>query len=154
MDPDPSSPASLLRIHVSICGLLTVMPSQKKYALQLISQVGLAAAKPISTPIELNQKITTINYDKYVKVTGDEELLDVDNHQKLIGKLLYLTTTRPNICFTFQKQQVVSQSSAEAEYRSLAAASPEIIWFLGLLKEFQVTVHEPVVLYCDSKVVL
>lgn len=92
------------------------MLTQKKYALQLISQVGLAAAKPISTPIELNQKITTINYDKYVKVTGDEELLDVDNHQKLIGKLLYLTTTRPNICFTFQVLSHFLQHSKQSHW--------------------------------------
>ncbi|XP_070049065.1 uncharacterized protein [Nicotiana tomentosiformis] len=33
--------------------------NQRKYALELISTTGLAAAKPASTPIELNQKLTT-----------------------------------------------------------------------------------------------
>ena len=49
----------------------------------------------------------------------------------------------------------MSRSSAEVEYRSLAAAAAEeITWFLGLLKELQVHVHQPVPLHCDSKAAL
>ncbi|XP_019265287.1 PREDICTED: uncharacterized protein LOC109242863 [Nicotiana attenuata] len=75
---------------------------QRKYALQLISEIGLAGAKSISTPIELNQKLTTIEYDKHVGVNGDEELGDMGSYQKLIGKLLYLTITRPDLSFIVQ----------------------------------------------------
>nr|XP_016447277.1 PREDICTED: uncharacterized mitochondrial protein AtMg00810-like [Nicotiana tabacum] len=43
-----------------------------------------------------------------------------------------------------KKQQTISRSFAEAEYMSLATATAEITWFLGLLKELQVQVQQPV----------
>lgn len=52
--------------------------------------------------MELNQKFTTIDYDKHVGHTRDVELQDVQSYQKLIGKLLYLTITRLNLCFLVQ----------------------------------------------------
>nr|XP_016494691.1 PREDICTED: uncharacterized mitochondrial protein AtMg00810-like [Nicotiana tabacum] len=73
--------------------------TQRQYSLQLISEVRLAAAKSISTPIDLNQKLTTVDYDKHVGVNGDEELEEIGSYQRLIGKLLYLTITRPNLSF-------------------------------------------------------
>lgn len=50
-----------------------------------------------------------------------------------------------------KKQQTVSRSSAEAEYRSMAAVVAEIIWVTGLLEELRVKVQKPVHLHCDSK---
>ncbi|XP_070029503.1 uncharacterized mitochondrial protein AtMg00810-like [Nicotiana sylvestris] len=79
-----------------------ILLTQRKYALQLISEVGLAGAKSTSTPIEFNQKLTTIEYDKHVGVNGDEELEDIRNYQKLIGKLIYLTITKPDLSFAVQ----------------------------------------------------
>lgn len=43
--------------------------NQRKYALNLISEVGLSWAKPASSPLEQNQKLATIDYDKHVGVT-------------------------------------------------------------------------------------
>ncbi|XP_019251080.1 PREDICTED: uncharacterized protein LOC109229998 [Nicotiana attenuata] len=76
--------------------------NQRKYALELISTIGLAATKPSSAPIELNQKLTTTEYDKHVGHNGDEELQDIACYQRLVGKLLYLTITRHDICFAVQ----------------------------------------------------
>nr|XP_016445541.1 PREDICTED: uncharacterized mitochondrial protein AtMg00810-like [Nicotiana tabacum] len=76
-----------------------ILLTQKKYALHLISEVGLAGAKSISIPIELNHKLNTIEYDKHVGVNVDEELEDIRSYQRLIGKLLYLTITRPDLSF-------------------------------------------------------
>ena len=38
-----------------------ILIHQRKYALELISDMGLAGAKPVSIPMELNQKLTTAN---------------------------------------------------------------------------------------------
>lgn len=92
---------------------------QRKYALELISTTGLAAAKPTSTPIELNQKLTTMEYDKHVGHNGDEELQDMGSYQRLVGQLLYLTITRPDICFTVQ---VLSQFMQHLKQSHLTAA--------------------------------
>ncbi|XP_070020537.1 uncharacterized mitochondrial protein AtMg00810-like [Nicotiana sylvestris] len=74
----------------------------RKYALQLILEARLAATKPISTPIELNQKLITIDYDKHVGVKGDAEPEDIGSYQRLIGKLLYIIITRPDLSFAVQ----------------------------------------------------
>ena len=80
-----------------------ILIHQRKYALELISDMGLAGAKPVSTPMELNQKLTTVEFDANTPSTcPDETLKDPTGYQRLIGRLLYLTTTRPDISFAVQ----------------------------------------------------
>jgi len=55
------------------------------------------------------------------------------------------------ISWKSKKQDTVSRSSAEAEFRSMASATAEIIWLTGLLKELDVEVQVPTQLMCDSK---
>nr|XP_018624245.1 uncharacterized mitochondrial protein AtMg00810-like [Nicotiana tomentosiformis] len=62
-------------------------------------KVGLSGKKLTSSPLEQNQKLTTVKYDKHVGITGDEKLQDIGSYQKLIGRLIYLTITKPGICF-------------------------------------------------------
>lgn len=56
-----------------------------------------------------------------------------------------------SISWRTQKQDVVSHSSAEAEYRSMAEASREIKWLKRLLHDLGAPLTEPVKLYRDSK---
>lgn len=49
-----------------------------------------------------------------------------------------------------KKQSVVSRSSAEAEYRSLATASCEIVWLLNLFQTLQVQSALPISVYCTD----
>lgn len=35
---------------------------QRKYALELVSEMGLSGSKPASTPLEFNHKLTSIDY--------------------------------------------------------------------------------------------
>nr|XP_016462446.1 PREDICTED: uncharacterized protein LOC107785615 [Nicotiana tabacum] len=79
-----------------------ILISQRKYALELISKAGLSGAKPASTPMELNQKLTIVEYDlsfRKENATTDEVLRDPGIYQRLVGKLLYLTMTRTDISF-------------------------------------------------------
>lgn len=76
-----------------------IMVSQRKFALDLISNFGLAGTKPISTPLEVNQKFTSQNFDMNCEAGDTHEdvvLSDPTGYQKLVGKLLDLTMTRPN----------------------------------------------------------
>ncbi|XP_019248751.1 PREDICTED: uncharacterized protein LOC109228017 [Nicotiana attenuata] len=77
--------------------------NQRKYALELISQVGLSGCKPAKTPLKLNKKLTTVDYNVHIGKTNDLELEDVTDYQQLIGKLLDLTITRPEISFAVQR---------------------------------------------------
>nr|XP_016445243.1 PREDICTED: uncharacterized mitochondrial protein AtMg00810-like [Nicotiana tabacum] len=82
-----------------------ILMYQRKYALELISESGLSGAKPAGTPLGLNQKLTSVEYDNYFKndnIQTDESLDNPGAYQRLIGRLLYLTMTRPDIAFVVQ----------------------------------------------------
>ncbi|GKC89966.1 ribonuclease H-like domain-containing protein [Tanacetum coccineum] len=66
----------------------------KKYCLDLLSEFGLLACKPSATPLEHNLAITN-------EPTEVDKVLDnITEYQKLIGKLIYLTHTRPDISYS------------------------------------------------------
>ncbi|GJT85173.1 putative RNA-directed DNA polymerase [Tanacetum coccineum] len=67
--------------------------SQRKYCLELLHEFGLLGAKPMNTPIE--QKVS-IAFESSSK---DPLLDNITEYQKLVGKLIYLTLTRPDISY-------------------------------------------------------
>uniref|UniRef100_A0A3Q7GKM3 Reverse transcriptase Ty1/copia-type domain-containing protein n=1 Tax=Solanum lycopersicum TaxID=4081 RepID=A0A3Q7GKM3_SOLLC len=89
-----------------------ILMHHRKYALELIAEVGMSAAKPAGTPIDVNVKLTS-------------KQRSVTDYVVKIGKSL--------VSWKAKKQTIVSKSSAEAEYRSLASTVSELIWLLGLL---------------------
>jgi hypothetical protein len=196
---------------ISIC--------QRKYCLDLLKDTGLIGSKPAATPLDHSIKLHQDSSAAYE---------DIEGYRRLVGKLLYLTTTRPDIAFATQqlsqflsaptivhyesacrivrylkgspgrglffsrqstlqlmgfadadwancvdtrrstsgycffigssliswrskKQQTVSRSSSEAEYRSLSFAACELQWLLYLLHDLQITCTKPAVLYCDNE---
>nr|XP_009784012.1 PREDICTED: uncharacterized protein LOC104232483 [Nicotiana sylvestris] len=82
--------------------------------LLITEKVGLSGSKPVSTYLELNQKLTTIEYDAHVGRIGDLKFDDITAYQKLIGKLLYLTITRPDISFAVQTLSQFKQSPKQS----------------------------------------
>ncbi|GKA20863.1 ribonuclease H-like domain-containing protein, partial [Tanacetum coccineum] len=143
-----------------------------KYCLELIDEFRLLAGKPSNLAMQPNISLTS-------EPSDTDPLLDnVTEFQKLIGKLIYLTTTRPDIAYTVsylskginvikmsassialkaysdadwarcantrrsitgycvfmcgslvswksKKQNTISKSSTEAEYRALASVTSE-----------------------------
>nr|GEY46798.1 ribonuclease H-like domain-containing protein [Tanacetum cinerariifolium] len=67
--------------------------SQRKYCLELLHEFGLLGAKPMNTSIE--QKVS-IAFESSSK---DPLLDNITEYQKLVGKLIYLTLTRPDISY-------------------------------------------------------
>ncbi|KAL4385296.1 hypothetical protein GQ457_15G029610 [Hibiscus cannabinus] len=55
------------------------------------------------------------------------------------------------ICWSSKKQQVVAQSTAEAEYISAAAAANQAIWLRNLLSDLGFKQESAIVLLCDNK---
>nr|XP_016441934.1 PREDICTED: uncharacterized mitochondrial protein AtMg00810-like [Nicotiana tabacum] len=64
--------------------------------------MGLSGAKPATTPMETSPKLTTVEYGKLNGMMGDVTLQDPTLCQKLIGKLMYATITRPDINYDVQ----------------------------------------------------
>jgi hypothetical protein len=58
--------------------------------LDLLKEIGKLGCKPISSPIDPNVKLN---------IENDEPLKDIHHFQWLIGKLIYLTVTRPDMSF-------------------------------------------------------
>lgn len=68
--------------------------SQRKYALEILSDCGLLAAKQISTPMAKGTKLT--------KDQGTT-LSDPEIYRRLVGRIIYLTTTRLDLSYAIQQ---------------------------------------------------
>lgn len=193
--------------------------SQQKYVLDLLKETGMIDCKPCDTPMEPGQKLD---------INKEEEGVDKGQYQRLVGKLIYLSHTRPDIAFAVsvisqfmhnpknshlqsayrvlrylkatpgkgilyrrngtlklecytdadwagavldrrstsgyctllggnlvtwrsKKQSVVSRSSAESEFRSMALGICELLWLKIILEDLKVKWEGPIRLYCDNK---
>ncbi|KAL5722299.1 hypothetical protein ACHQM5_005837 [Ranunculus cassubicifolius] len=193
--------------------------NQRKYALDVIADVGLLGAKPVAFPVEQNHKLA---------LAKGPLIKDVEQYRRLIGRLVYLAVTRPDLSYAVhilsqflqnprqehwdaalrvvrylkgcpgqgillradsdlsvsgwcdsdwascpltrrsltgwfvslghspiswktKKQHTVSRSSAEAEYRSMAAITCELKCLKGLLLSLGVEHPRAIPLYCDSQ---
>ena len=67
-----------------------IILSQQKYILDLLTDTGFINCQPTKTPIEVNHKLT---------LNKDEQETDIGNYQRLIGRLIYLAHTRPDISY-------------------------------------------------------
>ncbi|KAG9442456.1 hypothetical protein H6P81_018310 [Aristolochia fimbriata] len=65
--------------------------SQEKYAKEMVQKFGMEHTKPKTTPMGTNEKLHR-----------DSEGVGTDQHlyKSMIGSLLYLTASRPDLCFT------------------------------------------------------
>jgi len=61
----------------------------KKYALEILDDVGMLGAKPTTTPMQ----------KKAENMFEEVDIHEPSSYRRLIGRLLYLVNTRPNICF-------------------------------------------------------
>ena len=64
--------------------------SQRKYTLDLLAEVGMLNCKPADTPIVQNLKF---------EENPDDPVVNREAYQKLVGKLIYLAHTRPDIAY-------------------------------------------------------
>ena len=72
-----------------------------------------------------------------------------DTRRYVTGFCVYLGKSL--ISWKCKKQQTVSRSSTEAEYRSMALATCELIWLQQLLTDLKIKVHHTAKLFCDNK---
>ncbi|GJR08707.1 retrovirus-related pol polyprotein from transposon RE1 [Tanacetum coccineum] len=90
--------------------------------------------------------------NKYVKLEGyaDSDWAgSIDDSKSTSG---YIFTLGSSVfCWNSKKQSVVAQSSAEAEYISVAGAVNHAIWIRKLLSDLDLTQEGPTAIFCDNK---
>ncbi|KAL6323788.1 hypothetical protein AAG906_002256 [Vitis piasezkii] len=205
-----------MEIHQCEAGIFI---SQQKYALKVLKKFHMEKSKSVATPLVVNEKLSK----NEVNIKADASI-----YRSLIGSLLYLSATRPDLMFsasllsrfmnspskihfgvakrvlryirgTFdyglwfvkkeskelqgyvdsdwagslddskstsgyafsfgsgvfswnsKKQEVVAQSSAEAEYISAAAAANQAIWLRKLLTDLGQNQADATVIWVDNK---
>ena len=83
---------------------------RQKYALEIIEECGLLGAKPAKFPMETHHKLA---------LTSRSNMGDVTSYRRLIGRLMYLTITRPELCYAVH---VLSQFMHELREQHMEAA--------------------------------
>ncbi|OMO78632.1 Integrase, catalytic core [Corchorus capsularis] len=141
-----------------------IVLSQRKYALDILQEVGMLGTKPVLFPMEQNHKLAV----------DDSALLDDPGaYRRLVGRLIYLTITRPEICYSvhilsqFMHQprhghwvaalrvlRYLKSAPGQAEYRSMATTACEITWLRTLLHDLTIQLPMPANLYCDNRAAL
>jgi len=74
-----------------------IVISQRKHAMDILEETGLVSSKSVDTPLDPNTKLLP---NQGEPISGPEQ------YRRLVGKLNYLTVTRPDISFVVS---VVSQ---------------------------------------------
>ncbi|XP_031279030.1 uncharacterized protein LOC116137478 [Pistacia vera] len=125
--------------------------SERKYVLELVSDSGLSACKPSIIPLEQNIKLTSQQYDSETTFSENDPLLqDPSPYQRLVGRLIYLTVTRPDISYAvhilsqFMHQPKQSHMDATIKVLKYLKGCPRLGLLLPRDGNFDITA------YCDS----
>ncbi|UYV71448.1 hypothetical protein LAZ67_8003257 [Cordylochernes scorpioides] len=82
-----------IRIQMKEDGSISI--DQERYIEELLAKYRMKEAKPISTPMDSNSKLTKIS-----SIEGENEPVKKVEYQSLIGSLIYLSvSTRPDIAY-------------------------------------------------------
>ena len=99
--------------------------SQRQYALDMLSKYGMADCKPISMPLDQNLKL---------QADEGQVLEDVTMYRKIVGSLIYLTISRPDLSYVVglesQFMQLPRKPHLDAVRRTLRYVSATLDYAL------------------------
>ncbi|RVX13196.1 Retrovirus-related Pol polyprotein from transposon RE1 [Vitis vinifera] len=122
--------------------------SQRKYALNLLQETGISGCQPVNTPIEEGLKLC---------VEPNQISTDKGRYQRLVGRLMYLAHTRPDLAYALS---VVSQymhnpgeQHMNAVMRILRRSTSGYFTFASgnLVTWKSYLSKQPIRLFCDNK---
>ena len=115
--------------------------SQEKYATDLLKKFNMSCCKPTCTPMIINEKLSR---------NDGAEKVDETIYRKLVGSLIYLTNTRPDLVYAVS---VVSRFMSEPSKLHFAAAKRILRYVQGTKSYgvvFQAEKDNKLVGYSDS----
>ncbi|GJX41513.1 RmlC-like cupins superfamily protein [Tanacetum coccineum] len=115
--------------------------TQRKYALELLHTAGILDVKPSHIPIDPNIKLNDIDGDP---------LPDASLYRTLVGKLLYLTITRPDLSYVAHCLSQFSHSPRTPHFDALIKVLIYIKLCLGQGLYFPTYSSLQLKAYCDS----
>ncbi|GJW63967.1 retrovirus-related pol polyprotein from transposon TNT 1-94 [Tanacetum coccineum] len=145
-----------------------ILLNQSKYALKIIKKNGMETSDPLDTPMVEKSKLDEDPQGKP---------LDPTRYRGMIGSLMYLTSSRPDLVFAVciyarrsksgsmqllgdilvswssKKQKNTAISSTEAEYIALSGCCSQILWMRSQLTDYGLRFNQ-IPLYCDNKSVI
>ena len=84
--------------------------TQAKYASLLLSRAGLTDSKTVDTLVELNVHLTPL---------GGSPLFNPSLYRCLVGSLVYLTITRPDISYAFHQVSQYLSAPQSTHYATI-----------------------------------
>ena len=115
--------------------------SQRKYTLDILTDTGMLDCKPVDTPMDPNVKL----------VPSQGELLrDPGRYRRLVGKLNYLTITRPDISFPVSVVSQFLQSPCDNHWDAVVRILRYIKGISGQRVLYENRGHTQVVGYSDA----
>ncbi|GJU50763.1 ribonuclease H-like domain-containing protein [Tanacetum coccineum] len=113
--------------------------------------------KPVATPMPENGILP------HKETENDKLLKNITSYQKIVGNLIYLCNTRPDIaysvhCIIYTKSNISSISTyADSDWakckmtrRSMASTVCEVMWIVKILKDLNFSSNIPALLFCDN----
>nr|GFC24741.1 uncharacterized mitochondrial protein AtMg00810-like [Tanacetum cinerariifolium] len=126
---DPKYPDKVYKVVKALYGLHQAPRAcQDKYVAKILRKFGLSEGKSASTPIDA---------EKPLLKDSDSEDVDVHTYRSMIGSLIYLTSSRPDImfavcsCARFQVTPKVSHLNAVKRIFRYLKGKPLLgLWYL------------------------
>ncbi|GKD28142.1 hypothetical protein Tco_1234356, partial [Tanacetum coccineum] len=104
--------------------------SQDKYVTEILKKFGFSDVKTASTPMETHKPLLK---------DADGEDVDEQLYRSMIGSLMCLTSSRPDIIlisWQCKKQTVVANSTTEAEYIAASNCCGQVLWIQNQLLDY------------------
>lgn len=115
--------------------------SQRKYTLDLLSETGLLGCRPVETPMDPNVKL---------EIKDGDPPVDKGRYQRLVGKLIYLSYTRPDIAFAVSCVSQFMHSPSELHLQAVYRILKYLKGTPGLGLFFRKTTYRGINLFTDA----
>lgn len=92
--------------------------SQRKYVLDILKETGKLGSRPVKTPLE----------EGYQDYGEGEPWEDIKQYQRLVEKLIYLTITRPDLCFAINQVSQHMQKPTTHHWNMVEMSVDETQW--------------------------